>query len=630
MSDQKQSLIYYPSELRLGAENEHEKKEYIRQVFIRNNLSYDDKLLDTWSSRSALLPPLQLPSPNEILKPFDHEVRRKILYKMKVLDAQMRTFYGSDDPPIIKSWVTLIAGPNIASVAWVRKSKSYTAQFILDNINVDIESGEVMISKHLLEKPKQISPYRRLSKDSLDDDKKQEQERAIKNMCTVIMTLAGSVSWALPPPWGWIATGGITGFQILFSLGEDSSNSKNELGKLIANISDLLKQQEIRDISTRFNAFGNALIAKLGSENLIFNSLKEIPTAYLDEVESFLTSHLFDRECDLDSVLAILKESPVDQADPLLILFVQGMQLWIACRNIRLKIVAIKASIAEEHRNLYDFQTYTSLWLSEYREIRSWIFGVKNTSLQGFIPSLEAQIKRLRDERLAKIEKPHRFREKVSGFAGGYPTVVYNEGTKFLDAAGPNDLLGGEFKFYDSLEKDGCLGSKTIPADTDANKAYDAHLTLVTKHVDEILNKYTEITAKWKDMIDKFETMLPPPTPTKSPTVEILNSVSELAIPDKSKGKRYVQYAYSIERSSNGPSEISPWSDKLAKQEQFSYSIKIPESQFMLKDVKAHLFRRLLNKDEDVVKDSYEFIQDLSEGNQSFVDSFNVRKPQGR
>jgi hypothetical protein len=555
---------FRPTMLRVFLRDGGDKKSYAHGLLSRASNAYPNAFLNAFSEHAAKLEVLNLPDPVRDLQRFDDATKRVLWGQMNTLDGLMRKCFDSAADPITKSWTTwLPPSPDTGDpgvVVWVRETRTGVAQFILSDLRVDPQTGNVSVrsSPALQRTPSAtIQPLAAVSEKEILGD---------------VVDVASSVSWALPPPWGAITTGGLAVFKIL--LGSMHDDKPSPLDALRKGLEEFIKQDHLREYAADFHAYTMALNSKIAGLNIKADEIADQGADYFDDLKDWLRGawgweRVHNRCIQLYELLVredIKEQADLDRIKQELDLYVTGVTLWITGRKIHMQILAAEAGRADKLKDGAAFLDKTRSWLSEHREIRNMIMGIADGDpdlAEGYFQQASKQIDGLSTKRLQKISDVHAHR---GGYAGSIPVpgtggsvMLEGSGWTFVDSVRNDD----EDTHYimDTYEDDPC-SRKTISSKPQVEKNRDGYVRQTASEIDGMVKKARETVTGWKSSLDLFATLLPPPAPHKAPTVTALKGGSPTPQGTRWVKGNKVQYAVGL-KNEKGPSDAGPWSTAL-------------------------------------------------------------------
>lgn len=581
-----------PGMVRVRLATGGEKATFVRDLMAPVLNEYDVTYSDGLAANAAGAELLTVPEPDRELLRFDHEARSELIFKIKRFDRFMRSQFEADTDPILNSWTSCWSpepgAGDAAFLVWVRESRRGVAQFVLPRVVVNLVSGRVKLrgdQRHPVSAP--------VSRDTEKTD--------VTDVLIAVAEVAGSVAWALPLPWGAVATGSLTLFQIL--LGATKGPTSNPLQDLQEGLGVLIKQGRMRDIASDFHRFADELRAKVTGLSIQVNDIARQGADYFKSLEDWLVGP-YGYEQVLNDAFRTLDELPqksLEDAKLELDLYVTGITLWLLGRKVHMQLLAVKAG-AQHDKDDALFFDLTQSWLSHYREIRNLVMGIPDDPGSGFFQVVSGHLDRLSSERLAKISPLSILYVDLPTGAppsSSQASVTVRGGWSFSDTA--EFPQGGHYEYRDEEHSEGCCGPTTrIDARPAAEAARQKHLEEVQDRVDELLSTARDAAMGWKASLDAFAAMLPLPTPV-APRVEPLPDGVATPQGDNWVKGHLVQYAIAL-KNERGPSGLGPWSEALEVGDTAFARVTLPLPPPAFEKATVHVRRRFHTK--GVIPDS--------------------------
>lgn len=500
--------------------------------------------------------------PVRALQGFDEDRKRALWGKLKLLDGVMRRHFNSPDDTVLSSSVTCLQTPGgPAPVCWVRKSAKGVVQLQLGRVTVDLVAGTVSMDKP----PEPALPGVRFAIRAAGVG-------AVVGAASDLISVVNSGAWALPPPWGAGVTVGLTLLQML--LGKVGAEGQVSPFKTLQDdLQDYMQRAKLGDYASDFHAFSHELDAKLSGLEMSADKIGDQGEDYFAETESWLTG-AFGYEMVLNRVERLhdlLAERDLDNCQAELDLFLTGLMLWTFGRKTHLTMVAIEATRARKLGDEEAFFNKTHSWLSEYREIRNVLCGTTTEPFSGYFPMLNAQLSRLRSQRIAKIGD---VRDWSFSEAVGDNVSKKHYGFTFGD-----DLEDDSFnKHYveNGTESKGCFDLEEVPSRPTVEARRPEYIAKINAHADAVFEGAVRMSASLNQALNEFAGMLPPDKTDDAPkATPVTGGPPTPAAGSWSKGER-VQYAMSYQNE-KGPSELGPWSDALIVGDTAFARVELPQ-----------------------------------------------------
>jgi hypothetical protein len=521
----------------------------------------------------AARPALTLPDPENVLGNLDDGVAASLRKQSAVLDSAARSNYPAKGETITASYATYVPkaedGVSAGTVVWVRESDRATVQFVLHRVHVDVTKGSVDELEQQLQ-PKATPPHpptlvRTAAAEAVTP----------KEVFSGILQLATSVSWALPPPWNVVATGGLTLLQLL--LGADASPASNPMTKVESDLENYIAGQQLQIYAGDYKDFANQLAAKTKPLTMTAEGLDSSGETYIDDLHAFLIGafgyeKVHSDNTQVQDALESVVSNHVDKNDfaslddvtQPLNLIATGVTLWLTGRRISMQILAAEAGHAYALGDQQTFIDTTNSWYSEYTEILDNMLGED----PGWIDAVTGQLDSLTTARLAMIGEPQRATKKewysTGTSSGGFPEGFEEDvnGWRFVDTFESDEWA--HFVPDTVTTTDGCHGTTTTTQHQDqVQQAHDDYVKSVTAGLDAIVGSARSVAEGWKTSIRDFQQIMPPAPPKTAPSV-----AAKSGGPSTPQGANWVngnkvQYAVLFRNETNGPSQIGQWSELL-------------------------------------------------------------------
>lgn len=540
-------LVYqHPSDIRVLCGDGGSGAEYVAEMLKAVEARLEHGIGPALQARAAVgLPLFDLPPQSALLDQVPAPVRREVLRRLEGLDAFMRDTFVVTHDPAVKSWISWadIDDPSgrRPTLIWVRKGQTGVLQIVLGNLNA-------LGVLEALERDLRPRPQRMLLH--------AEARTSGKEVLSTITDLSLSVSWALPPPWGAVATLGLSMFKMFMGAGDERPNPWQDLSD---GIKEFERQLQIEDYSSDFSDFAENLSAKTATMQSNVSELKE-SSRYLDNLHDWLygpwgfdrvhnrLTHIYDNH---------LSKRDLKGCQDLLPLFVSGVTLYMTGRKLEMQIIACRA-FAVQGVDDDKFFSYASEWKSIYRELRVHMLGDADSDIVGYCEKVSTEIERIGNERLSKLAAPVRQEEQgywtPPGVWGGHPIppthiITQQAGWKLNDGTADHFLAdtedsGGRHDYKD-----------------DAVKLYETGLKAAEDEIESITGLPAKVAGAWKTKLEQVRNMMPPSAPTQKPSVKPLAHGDPVPQGDWKTGRK-VCYAISL-KNDKGPSDLSPWSDPI-------------------------------------------------------------------
>jgi len=490
---------------------------------------------------AAGLPLFEVPPQSALLDRVPETVRREVLRRIEGLNAFMGvTFVIAHDPPV-KTWISWVEiehpsgrGP---SLIWVRKGQAGVLQIVLGNF--DALALLAAIAREVAPEPKAALLH-------------SQAQASVNDVLTTITDLSLSVSWALPPPWGAVATLGLSIFRMFMGTSDEHANPWKDLAD---GIKEFERQLQIENYSSDFSDFAMNLSAKTSAMQSPVSAVTH-DARYFDDLHEWLYGgHGFDM---VHNRLTHIYDNYLSKRDlpgcqDLLPLFVSGVTLYMTGRKLEMQIIACRA-FAVQGIDDDMFFSYSSEWKRVYRELRIHMLGDAATKFTGFCEMVSIQIERIVNERLSQLTPPYRQPpEGHWGLGGAMNTKMY-----ITDRPGAWNFNAGTGKqsLTDYSDTNG-----VHERDGDAANLFQEGRTSTMKMIEDITRRPSQIVAAWKTKLNEAEGMMPPSAPLEKPGVKPLADGDLVPQGDWKSGKT-VCYAISL-RNDKGPSDLGPWSDPM-------------------------------------------------------------------
>ena len=505
-----------------------------------------------------------------------------------LVDQRARAYFGDLPDSLVSSTTSLVAtaAPDAVpagSVVWVRTGSMGTLQLAFPLLGVDLATGQVQERQ---EQPP-TTPVRAMAATTFAA--MDSGGMTAHSFASAAVSVASSVSWALPPPWNVGVTAGLSVLQMILGA-TDQPTGPSPMDQLKTSLEQYIASQDLKDRSGNMADFSSSLVSRTVLLDFTPDDIDSVGLSYLQDFRQFVLhdatgasrvhddiTHLLD---DLNAQLTGADGSPV-AADKVLVscpdvlnLACTGVTLWLTGMKA---VMQVKACQVSKALSSGDASSYVGTdlthpddlnsWWSDYGVIRATLLGAQRDGTvlsSGWADQLADWINNLTTSRLAQIgpvqEATHVTTEwiGVATAEGGtaYKASVSTHGWRFIDQADGDEWA--HFFADTTTGGDACHSGTVVSHQADAVAAYDAHLTGVNKQIDDTLAGATGQVAAWKSKLADFAQQVPAQAPSTSPTVTV--STSGTATPSGLwVSGAQVQYAV-VFKNEAGPSAPGPWS----------------------------------------------------------------------
>ena len=235
---------------------------------------------------------------------------------------------------------------------------------------------------------------------------------------TGIVTLASSVSWALPPPWSVVATGALSLIQMLLGLTGDVTHP-TALESAVTDLENFESGQQLAGYASDFHDFTKNLSDGTSGLTMTADNLDDVGIGYITDFQKFLDkgstglpmvhldcTHLQDKvNAAISGHVGKSDFSSLDDVNEPLNIFVTGVTLWLTGERFSMQLTAAEAGRAETLGDNATFLDKTHSWYSTYNAISNAIVGE-----DGWLGAVTDAIDNLTTARLALIGQPEHVR----------------------------------------------------------------------------------------------------------------------------------------------------------------------------------------------------------------------------
>lgn len=540
---------------------------YVRNVVDLLFADMDETTRGKLSSDILTSAPLTLGDEQKVLGSLPPEQAKQLRNLSAQLDTNCRLYLPLLNEEIAETYISFAQNADDASrpvpVVWVRKSNRATVQFAFPRLKLSISEGTV----HRDTVQTAPLPYQPLMMMFIATPD-------ARDVLGGVVQLASSVSWALPPPWGAVATGALTILQML--LGATAPEKPSPFDTMRDQLEEFIKQEELNKDADAFKNFANNLFDLAAGMDWEPENTTDVNVVQIDNLIKFLDDNSIGigeihKKCT--SLVNGLEGKKLDTVKTQIDLAVTGITLLLTGHKIYMQLLATRASYAAKIKDNASYNIYTAEWIARLKYIRA-SFGIDN-STQGdlWIKTISDCINYITVDRLGKISDVKRSTKTVyeylQGEYTGYSVPTQQAGCSWRDTAedsntdNPSDEDIFRHFYADTTEGgDPCHDGHAVTHEGQANTDLAAHKQSVCVDIDKILGTARDSVNGWKDSLDSIAKMMPPSAPTWKPIA--------VALPGGPTTPQGIDWCEGNEVSfaaeyinEKGPSGYGPWSDPI-------------------------------------------------------------------
>lgn len=385
---------------------------------------------------------------------------------------------------------------------------------------------------------------------------------AVNGACDV----ASSLVWALPQPWGAVASGAITLFKILFNLADDRpSPTQVAIQKAVGVLKDFIQQQNIADKEGDIVVFHEWFSSQIAVLKMIDNDPSYIENSVLKPLNRMLEPGAGTLPKALNALVqnfhAIDGKSAdaYKQKEGLFNVLLVSVSVYFFALRMRIVLDAALASHFLEQENVENIEKWNGIWLGDYATLLVNVRGDAESKLPGWIATVEGLMAELKKARLGFIDLEH-FPEE--GHYINRPGIGKEPGSSDYikdrnSGWGVVDRLTSERRFVraDDVERPSLSCKDHITAEHKED-AENFRQSWIDQLLAVELGKTSEAIRRWKHAGDEWYDHAPPKTPKG--TVKVVSWESKTP-----QGSRWVQsnavkYAVSF-HNNRGASPLGPF-----------------------------------------------------------------------
>ena len=490
------------------------------------------------------------------------------------------------------------------TVVYIRQTNRATIYFLLTHLVINLKTGRYLLVglNPLSPSARQTISFSPLSASASD----------------FFFTIAGSLVWALPGPWGAIGSAFLGGLGLLCGNNED-------LGQIISTaISEAVKQLEqyelhlkATDDITVIEDFANWMNNQISLINANFKDTY-IPNYFiLGSQQSEITGGMLpDLRDKLDKLhfsitnleLLITGFDPLDENN-FFNFYMQAISLYLLGQKWVLQLEAQAATnfSGQQNRpqddtlnidNVSNFDEYNNKWRIDYSRYEIAINGDGTDSNPGFIKQAQKLTDFVSNTRVdsSNITDVYHYEWREDDHRGGY---IYHTGWTWQDLHNHDNTTQN---FVDDTY-DSCCGDPTCHKDVADNNRNNWIKACRKSYADKYQYVEDDCYKKWQASIYEWNEHLPPIAPKTSPAIA---PKSWQGKPPKStywKTGNKVAYALSFSNDS-GISPLGGYCSSQEIQENFGVTItNIPQEDPLKMATKIRIFRKITDSNQNVLEE---------------------------
>lgn len=350
-----------------------------------------------------------------------------------------------------------------------------------------------------------------------------------------VLRLGGVLSFALPPPWGALASGSFTLFQLI--LGSDKADP---FAEVIQTLERFLDERAVEQWSRTVRDFlggPNGLNTQLDA---LQKTVSNDQTVYINDTLLPLINRAADPGTSdnvnaaasaLHDYVQELVSGAKDEArdayyakkplplEDTLDLALAATSAFLVALKIKVQLYATLASVAKNAEDADGFTKNTGAWLDSYAVFALATNG-DGDDMPGYVKTMNALVDSAQQVRTALVGTPYYVSATVIGHMGA---ASKGYGWGFTDAAVEDPRIeAGAINASPTLPQhfvadtppSGCCGSNVEHKDelVAMRKAYVADVT-------GRFDKRRRVVKGWADSIQEWNSNLPPQPPTGTPSV---------------------------------------------------------------------------------------------------------------
>lgn len=500
------------------------------------------------------------------------------------------------------------------TVVYVRRTDVATIHFLLTHLFVDLSSGQTqVVGIENFPPPAARDGSLALIRSNSDS----------ASASDFFFTIAGSLVWALPGPWGAIGSAVLGGLSLLCGGTED-------LGKIIETaISAAVKQLEQYDLHLKVvddiaviqdfaewlntqiaviglnykdNPIPNSFILKSGGDNGMLQGLRDkLEQVHLSIVRLEELIKGFDATDDSGFFNFYLQAISLDLLGQKMLLQLEaqvstnygGGTTRETLDNLELENAAL-------------FDEYNNRWRIDYSRFELAVNGDGSDTTGGFAKRVTDMIAFISKSRTDKVGDVYRFEWQEDDHQGGY---VYHQGWTWKDSYTNDDY---KKNFVDDYAQSCCtnIEHKDVAEANRTNWINTVKQALQDKYKDA-----TSCTEKWKASIFEWNEHLPPMAPGAAPALDPKGWQGKPPADSHWQAGHRVAYALAF-RNDKGPSTMGPYgSAQDIQPDKGATIINIPKQDDLKMATQVMIYRRITDAD------NAQFIK-LIAGKHIGIDSF--------
>jgi hypothetical protein len=473
-------------------------------------------------------------------------VRAQIARLTEVLD---RTYPVPAGETVSGTELTYLAEPGAGlaagTVVYVRRTSAATVHFALPHVAVDPATGTPRLVG--LEGPATAPPRPApaVTRFSLDP-------------ASAALSVAGNLVWAMPPPWGPIAAGGITLIQLLLADG----GKQDQFTAAVQQLEQFITHRDINADATHIRGFADWMDNQFQTLQVTqADNSAYITATLLPELRRMVApgdDSVYDAIYDLERNLDV---------DGTLKVLVLGVTIHLLALKMIVQLDAQLAATARAAGDDAACAAYTDLWLADYANLVIAVDGYTTStgSVAGWASRISAHVDAAITARLAKINFPYRYNNKHwvvntgGGATGTSGTWVSEWGWTYRDD-GVGDTDTTNFIADAETGGDCCHAGTTIEYKQLVHQHRDERTRAVAAAQDVVYADIRQTTRKWQAALLEWNQHLPPRPPTSAPKISGFTGTGPAGNWVDGSSVGYAVAFANQAGGSGGPGRIGPWS----------------------------------------------------------------------
>lgn len=463
-------------------------------------------------------------------------------YSIHVDELARRAFASAPDTLVASTVsVTDEGGPFPAgTVVWTRQGSEATAQFVFPELVADLSAGTY--ERRRLVPRAMPSPESRTVRHTAGLTPMAAMASSQPTLKTVFegaVTVASSVSWALPPPWNVAATAGLSILELILKSTDDpKGTSPSPLDTMKQAIEDYLKAMNVTNELDTVRAFSDNLLLKTADFTY---APAEMPVSGDPDFEMW-----FDSDSEGINVVDLISNSLVSKLeqvkgyddanfDTILAGTTTALTAWTVGMKVWMQYTACKLAAQLAAGDATAYALGTASWQKVFREIQRRLLGLADPSdpntpqVQGLVSRVDTALNTLQTNRLGQVGPAQRASYTyweagaVDPSTGApIPRQVTANGWNFVDAGAGDDV---KTHFHvDTTEEIDASNSKNVEHQQDAIDERTTYITNLTKTINDRTGDAVLALKGLNDKITEIAGLMPPPPPKDKLTVALMTS----------------------------------------------------------------------------------------------------------